>query len=417
MKEQKLQEALREAVYRQGVLWFASWDLRAFPRRGNKPFHLSPQFAQRLPNGNTLICETWDVVEVTPELDIVWQFGEWAVAGSDETHLNGARSAWYDEETNTVLIADTGNHRLLAVDRASGQVVCKIEGLGPPASAFPVPGRDTVLVAEAENHWVYEVDWEGTIRWSFGARGESGTDACHLRQPWFAHPAKTEWGRDFDGCLISDYGNHRVLLVRRSDKAIVKEVLSTGPELALQTHHLGVALTGQITGMVLDQDWDARWYLPHNWRIVPTPEGTYLLFDRVNLWEVDPRVFGVYPTSRVPGSYRLLTHYEVPAGRSVGPIESEADLKDVPPIPTFTFPRGFTLYLQTTAEAQVEVLTARHKWSWAPSLIFDGWVRSHRITARPGTLASYTSADHHCYVSLQITMSSEPGQVDAWVSW
>ena len=408
---------IRDAIFRQGILWYASWDIRAHPRRGNKPFNISPQFAQRLSNGNTLICECWDIIEVTRELDIVWQFGEWAVESSDEAHLRNALCAWCYEDTGMVLVADTGNNRVLEIDRKSRRVIRMLGGIPTPASAFLNPDNGNLIIASKGEHWVCEMTWDGDVVWEFGVRGEAGSDAIHLRNPWSAHPAKTTWGGKFDGVLIADYGNHRILLVRKSDNRIVKETLSTGPELALQTHNLGATITGQIVGFVLDQDWDARWFLPHNWRIVPTPEGTYLLFDRVNLCEVDPRLFGVQTVHRVPGAFRMLTQYRIPANASVGPIESDAIYRDVPPIPAFAFKDGFTIWIKASAPCNVEMLTAKTKWSYAPSLIFDGWEVYATDTVASNKLWHWRDDEHHAFISVCIHASSCECIVDVWVSF
>ena len=415
--ESNTHRALVETIARQGFVWYTGWDQRAYPGRGTKPFNVSPQFAQRLSNGNTLICECCDVIEVTRDLDIVWQFGEWAVDGDDESHVHNALCAWCYEEQGVVLVADTGNNRVLEVDRESAKVRRMLEGVPTPASAFLNPDNGNLIIASKGEHWVCEMTWAGETVWEFGARGLPGTDAAHLRQPWSAHPAKTRAHDEFDAVLIADYGNHRVLLVRKSDNAIVRQTLSTGPELALQTHNFGAAVTGQIVGFVLDQDWDARWFMPHNWRITPTPEGTYLLFDRVNLYEVDPRLFGVTPVHRVPGSFRMLTQHHLTAHSSVGPIDSAATQMEVPPVPAFAFKDGFTVWLRTTAPCTVEMLTAKTRWSYAPSLIFDGWESCGASAAEPGRLWSWHSREHHAFISLCVEAGADDCVVDAWVGF
>jgi|GEM_PF-2449142 len=80
----------------------------------------SPRSAQRLSNGNTLICDAWThvVIEVTRDGRIAWQYGQ-----TDQTN-EGAPVDGLLKDCNyarrlsdgTTLICDTGNHRVLRVD-------------------------------------------------------------------------------------------------------------------------------------------------------------------------------------------------------------------------------------------------------------------------------------------------------------
>jgi hypothetical protein len=273
-----------------------------------------------------------------------------------------------------------------------------------------------VIVAERESHYVYEVNWDGQVTWEFGVKGEVAADAFHLNNPWLAHPAKCDWGSSFDGVLISDYGNNRVVLVRKDDHSIVRETLSNGPEMAFQTQNLGVAVTGQIVGFVTDQDWNLRWYSPNNWRIVPTPTGSFILIDAVNLYELVPDLS--HPPQILPGLYRLLTRYQLQADRSVGPIEAKADFRNFPPIPAFVFKNGFTIYIKSSSSARLDILTAKTQWSWAPTLWFDGWeTYEEGVGLSPGKLYHRKIDDHHLFLGLKVTTGAEEGLLDAWIAW
>ncbi len=404
---------MRKERFSNGIVWFASWDIRALPERGRPPLNVSPQTVQKLENGNYLICECWDVVEVTPEHEIVWQFGEWGREGSDDAHLKGASSAWLYEDRGTVLIADTGNDRVLEVDKRSKRIVRKVEAKRP-ASAFLDPSTGNVIVASREEHCVREITWEGKEVWRFGVPGEPGWDEAHLREPWFAHPAKSRWAGEFDAVLVSDYGNHRILLVRKSDGEVVRTALSTGPECAFQTHNLGLAATGQIVAYLADQDWHVRWFAPDNWRLVPTHEGTVIMFDRVNVVEVDPLRFR--PESALPGTYRLLTRYSLSEGEAVGPVGSDCDFADVPPLPAFAMREGLTLWAKATGRATIHLLTAKVKWSWAPTVQFDGWEEFEERALEPGKVCAIEISSRHAFLSAKI-VALEDGQLDLWASW
>ncbi len=80
----------------------------------------SPRSAQRLGNGDTLICDAWAnrVIQVTPSGDIVWQYGQTDVTNTGDPVddlLKDCNFALRLATGNTV-ICDTGNSRVIEVD-------------------------------------------------------------------------------------------------------------------------------------------------------------------------------------------------------------------------------------------------------------------------------------------------------------
>jgi hypothetical protein len=88
----------------------------------------SPRFAQRLANGNTLITDSADqvfgghrVIEVTPGGQIVWQYGQAGVPGTEPGLLRQPSTAIRLENGNTI-ITEEGTSRVLEVD-LDGEIV------------------------------------------------------------------------------------------------------------------------------------------------------------------------------------------------------------------------------------------------------------------------------------------------------
>jgi hypothetical protein len=138
----------------------------------------SPRFAQRLPNGNTLITDSSDqvfagnrIIEVTPDGEIVWQYGVAGVAGTDEGQLSRPSSAIRLANGNT-LICEEGTGRLLEVDPdgitvdlyGPGEFTPEGGALGNTRSLYRWPNGAT-LVADQGNQRVIELGYatSGTL--------------------------------------------------------------------------------------------------------------------------------------------------------------------------------------------------------------------------------------------------------------
>jgi hypothetical protein len=157
----------------------------------------------------------------------------------------------FQAEDGTVVVADSGNKRVVSLDEA-GRVVRCIGPSHPPRRLLSFPRSVEVvapqrwLIADTNHNRVVELDADNRIRWQFGCgRPRPG---CTL---WWPRAAR----RLADGTtLISDSLNGRLLLVSPSGE-VLRETrsvrLPSGEVIALRDPH------------------DA----------VPTPAGTVLLVD------------------------------------------------------------------------------------------------------------------------------------------
>ena len=121
----KMPSNIREVVRKEisGIRWMSGWNRLSFVtgKRGEWPWiSVDVYDGLKLPDGNYLLLDSGarQVYEVTPEGEIVWEFGEFRVEGSDLNHLSGILgSIDYNPERDTVLIGDSGNSRVLEVVR------------------------------------------------------------------------------------------------------------------------------------------------------------------------------------------------------------------------------------------------------------------------------------------------------------
>jgi sugar lactone lactonase YvrE len=140
-----------------------------------------PRAAGRLSNGNTLIVDTGNhrVIEVTAAGDIAWSYGEIGHAGCAHGSLFKPQGAYREKGGNT-LIADTANHRIVEINEA-GEIVWQygnhanrlgggqgsgVNQLSEPTCAIRIEG-DHLLVADTGNQRVLEVDEMKNIHWHY----------------------------------------------------------------------------------------------------------------------------------------------------------------------------------------------------------------------------------------------------------
>lgn len=165
-----------------------------------------PRGASRLSNGNTLIVDTGNhrVIEVSPAGEIVWSYGETGRAGCAHGNLFKPQGAFREKKGNTI-IADTGNHRLIVVNEA-GEIVWQYGnhanrlggGQGSGANQLSEPSAairldsGSLLVADTGNQRVLEIDPMKNILWHYRPGGVKGGTA--VRDPvgvWRGPDGKT----------------------------------------------------------------------------------------------------------------------------------------------------------------------------------------------------------------------------------
>ena len=132
---------------------------------------MSPYYAERLENGNTLISD-WGahyVFEINSEGETVWSFGEQKTSGNDEQHLAYPEHATRLQNGNT-LISDTRNDRILEVS-PEGQIVWSLDGKDKIKFSSPTWVRrqkdGNTFLLHSSNRQMMEVDQNGHLLWKF----------------------------------------------------------------------------------------------------------------------------------------------------------------------------------------------------------------------------------------------------------
>ncbi len=154
-----------------------------------------PRAASRLSNGNTLIVDTGNhrVLEVSQAGEVIWSYGEAGRAGCARGNLFKPQGACREKKGNT-LIADAGNHRIIAVNdggeiiwqygnhsnRLGGGQGSGANQLSEPSCAVRLEGG-SLLVADTGNQRVLEIDPMKNILWHYRPGGVKGGTA--VRDP------------------------------------------------------------------------------------------------------------------------------------------------------------------------------------------------------------------------------------------
>ena len=149
------------------------------------------------------------VVEVDESGNVFWSF-------EDLDFAHGA-----EIRGNLVLISDTGNDRVIIVDRRTNQIVWNSDDvmlsdgsrLRYPNDADFV-GEDRILITDRNNHRVIEIDLKGNVVWQFGETGVQGNDLHHLRFPHNADRLPN------GNTIICDSENNRILEVDPSGDVV-----------------------------------------------------------------------------------------------------------------------------------------------------------------------------------------------------
>jgi len=217
---------------RKGITWVLSSD-RITPQltgeRGRPPAtETDPNWAKRIAPDEILISgyDNHTVSICDEEHNVLWQFGEFMVSGSDDQHLDSPRKVDYRD--GKVLIADNLNNRVLEVDRETKEVVNKLTGtdaggFGRPYDARYNPDTGNIMVADWVNHFVCETDWQGNIAWSFGTHGTEGS-GTNLSRPRHVDLAGRSIG-NLNYVTIADTGNHRGIFYDKKNDTIEAEFM------------------------------------------------------------------------------------------------------------------------------------------------------------------------------------------------
>lgn len=150
------------------------WEFPAAGSLGPGQLFAGPDDAFFTPSGKTIIANEEHFHQVV-EIDyatkkIIWSFGEWGVAGSDDKHFNVPDDAYRLPDGRTV-VADIRNCRIAIISldkRMVGQIgktgQCKNENgyLNKPNGDTPL-SNGNLLVTEIGGHRVSEIDLKGNV--------------------------------------------------------------------------------------------------------------------------------------------------------------------------------------------------------------------------------------------------------------
>ena len=176
-----------------------------------------------LPNRHVLITDQANerIIEVTLAKEIVWQYGTTAVSGNGPEQLNNPNCAELLENGH-ILICDENNNRAIEVTRA-GDIVWQY-GSGDPNINDPVSGvafasrleNGNTLITDSNHARIVEIDSDQNVVWEYFTC--TGQD-CNLARG--TGPLPTRAVRLKNGhTLISDQYNHRVIEVNRAKKIV-----------------------------------------------------------------------------------------------------------------------------------------------------------------------------------------------------
>ncbi|MBF2051857.1 MAG: cyclic nucleotide-binding domain-containing protein [Candidatus Sericytochromatia bacterium] len=130
--------------------------------------------------------------------------------GAPELPLRQPRAACLSAE-GKILIADTGNQRLLLSDSHQTLLWEHREQVLAPEHVSLTP-EGTVLYCDSSLHQVLEINFKGEVLWAYGTALIAGDAEGELNAPAFA------WRRPNGLTLITDTGNQRLLWVGASQR-------------------------------------------------------------------------------------------------------------------------------------------------------------------------------------------------------
>jgi outer membrane protein assembly factor BamB len=200
-----------------------------------------------LPNGHILITDQGNerVIEVTLDNEIVWQYGMTGTAGCDSNQLNNPNSAELLANGH-ILIADENNNRVIEVTRQL-QIVwsygsCTGTELNGAAFASRLPDGHT-LITDSLNNRILEVDHAGSVVWSYVTNARPGSVSA---------PNPTRAVRLRNGnTLISDQFNNQVIEVDPDGNIVFQQgkIAVVGDTFDLLYAPYDAKVNGDYTGL------------------------------------------------------------------------------------------------------------------------------------------------------------------------
>ena len=201
------------------------WQYGQFGVAGSGPDQLNtPVQNTWLPDGHVLITDQANerIIEVNLRKEIVWQYGMTGVAGNGPDQLNNPNCAELLENGH-ILICDENNNRAIEVNRAK-EIVWQY-GSGDPNVTDPVSGvafasrleNGHTLITDSNHARIVEIDRNKHVVWEYFTNTDPKSNPRGGTGPL---PTRAVRLRNGD-TLISDQYNHRVIEVDR-DKEILR---------------------------------------------------------------------------------------------------------------------------------------------------------------------------------------------------
>lgn len=176
----------------------------------------APRGAVRTRNNTLLVADSGNhrIVEIDASDRKVWQY---------DTKLNQPR--WAERLTNgNTLIADSGNNRVIEVN-ASGRIVWGVGDGSKNILNFPTHvqrlANGNTLITDAGNARILEVNPQGQLVWMVGLQRPMAGDDRGLRNPNSAIRLSN------GNTLIADTGNNRVVEVDSKSNVVWQQPIST----------------------------------------------------------------------------------------------------------------------------------------------------------------------------------------------
>jgi outer membrane protein assembly factor BamB len=195
------------------------WQYGQFGVAGSGPDQLNtPVQATWARRGTVFVTDQVNerVIEVDRKTKkIVWQYGQTGVSGDGQDQLNNPNSAELLDNGN-ILIADEANNRAIEVNRDHKIVSSFTAGgtLSGVAFASRLPDGNT-LITDSNNNRAVILNPDDRIVWQYQTNGQTGSNA----NPQPTRAIQTDKG----DILISDQFNQRVILVDKKTKRILKQ--------------------------------------------------------------------------------------------------------------------------------------------------------------------------------------------------
>ena len=176
-----------------------------------------------LPNGHVLITDQANerIIEVNLAKQIVWQYGTTGVSGNGPNQLNNPNCAELLENRH-VLICDENNNRAIEVTR-TGQIVWQY-GSGDPNINDPVSGvafasrlkNGDTLITDSNHARIVEIDQDKNIVWEYFTCTSTSCNLARGTGPLPTRAVRLRSGHT----LISDQYNHRVIEVNHAKQIV-----------------------------------------------------------------------------------------------------------------------------------------------------------------------------------------------------